>query len=467
MMTQGEPKKRAPGLDDEADIIIIGGGLVGTSLAVALEPSGRNVLLVESVAHQSNTQTTAQANDDQRTVALTHSSKLIFSAMGIWENIQSAQAQPILDIHISNRGHFGQTHLSHKDARINNTNISALGYVVPVRVLGKALWAQLEKHKNTRLACPAYAVNLQQQPGFCSVEIVQSGKTRRIKAQLVVLADGGRSSLGQHLNHAAQTTDYAQSAILSIVATDQPHYGRAYERFTDEGPLALLPHSTIEGAGDCLSNSLSNGMSNNLSNDMGAAKSRYALVWTTSQANVATRMALSDDEFIASLQDIFGDRAGNFSSPSPRNCYPLKRSTLSEPASGRVITIGNAAHTVHPVAGQGFNLGLRDVAELAEIIFNLADSEPGNVTKNTALGGQAMINAYTKARKHDTEMVNKLTHSLIAVFSNDLKTLGFLRNFALNTIEHCPPAKRFLLKRTMGLAGRQPKLALGIPLEFD
>ena len=465
MTTESNTGNHAQGLDGEADIIIIGGGLVGASLAVALKPTGKNVLLVESanrqsdnqLAHQSAHQSADHSNDDQRTVALTHSAKLIFSAMGIWKNIQAIQAQPILDIHISNRGHFGQTHLSHKDARINNIKISALGYVVPIRVIGKVLWAQLEKDKNIRIACPARAQNLRQHRDFCSVEIIHDGKTKRIKSKLVVVADGGRSSLGQQLNHDAQfyhkakVTDYAQSAVLSIVTTDRPHNGRAYERFTDEGPLALLPHSAIEGAIE----------------GAGDGSGRYALVWTTRRDNVASRMSLSDDEFVASLQDTFGDRAGNFSNPSPRNHYPLKRLTLPEPASGRVIIIGNAAHTVHPVAGQGFNLGLRDVAELAEIIFNLPDSDPENSHReNFDLGGESMINAYTRARKRDTEMVNKLTHGLIAVFSNDSKTLGLARNLGLTTIEHCPPAKRFLLKRTMGLAGRQSKLALGIPLDI-
>ncbi len=427
---------------DETDIIIIGGGLVGASLAVALKPSGRNVLLVESVHPQSD----RQPSYDERTVALTHSAKLIFSAMGVWENIQAIQAQPILDIHISNRGHFGQTHLSHKDARTD-----ALGYVVPTRVLGKVLWAQLTRHRNTRIACPAHAKNLQQHPDFCSLEIIHAGTSKRINAKLVVVADGGRSSLTQQWQDKTQTDtqtrtqtiDYAQSAVLCLVTTDRPHNGRAYERFTVEGPLALLPASS----------------------DADRGKHRYAVVWTTAQCHVASRMSLADDEFVASLQDSFGDRAGNFSNPSPRTDYPLQRATLSNPASGRVIIIGNAAHTVHPVAGQGFNLGLRDVAELAEIIFNLADSATASAPAKSELGGTSMINAYMQSRRRDTEMVNRFTHALIEVFSNDSKALGFIRNVGLNAMEHCPPARRFLLKRTMGLAGRQSKLALGIPLD--
>ena len=426
------------GRHDEVDIIIIGGGLVGASLALALKPSGKNVLLIESVHPQSDN----HPSYDERTVALTHSAKLIFSAMEVWENIQ-AQAQPILDIHISNRGHFGQTHLSHKDA-----GTDALGYVVPSRVIGDVLWAQLVKDKNPRIVAPARAINLQQHPDFCVVEMVQSEKISSIKAKLVVLADGGRSAVSEQWQHntatSTQTTDYAQSAVLCIVSIDRPHNSRAYERFTDEGPLALLPYSNAPTPGG------------------GAGEARYAVVWTTCRDNVATRMALSDDDFLSALQATFGDRAGNFSKPSPRNRYPLKRSTLSEPAGGRVIVIGNAAHTVHPVAGQGFNLGLRDVAQLAEIIFNLANS----TLAEAELGSPAMLVAYTQARKRDTAMVNRFTHGLVAIFTHESRFVGVIRNVALNTIEHCPPAKRFLLRRTMGLGGKQAKLALGLPLEF-
>ncbi len=430
----------ADGLNDEVDIIIIGGGLVGASLAVALKPSDKNVLLVESDSPQSD----SQPSYDERTVALTHSAKLIFSAMGVWDNIHAIQAQPIWDIHISNRGHFGQTHLSYKDVGINHSGDflgDPLGYVVPTRVIGNVLWAQL-RQDNIRIACPARAQNLQQHQDFCSLEITDNGKTKHIKAKLVVVADGGRSTLVEQADRLGQcnrrTTDYTQSAILSIVSTDRPHHGRAYERFTDEGPLALLPHSNAP-----------------------SGEARYAVVWTTADDNAATRMALSDDEFIAVLQTTFGDRAGSFHHPSARNQYPLKRTTLSEPTDGRVITIGNAAHTVHPVAGQGFNLGLRDVAVLAEIIFNRDDSSDEFADE---FGGKAMLQQYQQMRKRDTAMVNRFTHSLIEIFSNDSKTLAFIRNAALNTIEHCPPAKRFLLKRTMGLAGKPTKLVLGIPL---
>jgi 2-octaprenyl-6-methoxyphenol hydroxylase len=415
--------------DEEYDIVIVGGGMVGASLAIALKPSRYSVLLVESVPHQSEN----QPSYDERTVALTHSAKLIFSAMGVWDGIERSQAEPILDIHISNRGHFGQAHLSHADA-----GTAALGYVVPTRVIGNTLWSELEKNNGTKIFCPATVQKMKQHSDHCRVDVSVDNTIRRIKSRLVVLADGGKSPLTRDFisdsendsGVISQSAQYTQSAILSIVTTDRPHNGRAYERFTEEGPLALLPHR-VDGN-----------------------KAAYALVWTSGMENVEARMALSDDDFLAELQFTFGDRAGNFSNPSARKCYPLNRTTLQFPARGRVIVIGNAAHTVHPVAGQGFNLGLRDVAVLAELVHESPD-----------LGCKSMINTYLSRRKRDTEMVSGFTHSLIQIFSSDWKSIGFARNLGLKVIEHSPMAKRFLLKRTMGLAGPQSKLALGIPLD--
>ncbi len=418
------------------DIVIIGGGLVGASLAVALVPTNKKVLVVESVPHQSH----SQPSYDERTVALTHSAKLIFSAMGIWDEILNLGVEPILDIHISNRGHFGQTHLSHKHA-----GTDALGYVVPTRTIGQVLWDKMSEHENTTVVCPATAEDIEFQDDGTTVTIEQDNTTHSVNAQLVVLADGGRSPLAKHLanqiqdntddgssNH-YQSSSYNQSAVLSIVSVDREHNGRAYERFTDEGPLALLPHSKING------------------------QHRYAVVWSTQDKNLESRLGLSDTDFAAALQAAFGHRAGSFSAPSKRMAYPLKRSSLSHPAASRVIVIGNAAHTVHPVAGQGFNLGLRDVAALAELIY--CNEDPGS---------QSMIDQYLGSRKRDTAMVSAFTHGLIEVFTSQSKPISFVRNLGLNTIEHLPIAKRFLLNRTMGLSvgasGRQSRMALGIPL---
>ena len=224
-------------------------------------------------------------------------------------------------------------------------------------------------------------------------------------------------------------TNYPQEALLSIVSTTKPHHGRAWERFCHEGPLALLP----------------------------LADNRLAVVWTCLPDNLEMRLSLQDDAFIDHLQSAFGDRAGSFSNPAPRKSYPLARGHLKTPASGRLVVIGNAAHTVHPVAGQGFNLGLRDVAALAELLFE-AGREGGDP------GGWAMLNEYVRLRRRDTFMVRQFTHGLISLFSANFPPLSLIRSLGLSGIELMPPAKRFLLHRTMGMAGQQGRLMRGLPL---
>ena len=404
------------------DVVIVGGGLVGASLAVALEPANLDILVVESVHPDSE----SQPSFDERTVALTYSAKRIFDAMGIWHRIETRDTQPIEDIHISNRGHFGQVHLASKHA-----GTEALGFVVPTRVVGNVLWNSMADQQGLSIACPASVKGLHQNGASCTVEIEHAGETAGVEASLVVVADGGRSRLIDQLAITTRENDYGHSAVLCIVTADRAHGARAYERFTRNGPLALLPLKPMHG------------------------QHRFAVVWTIPNESVTQRLDLGDEEFIDALQEEFGDRAGGFGNPSPRKSYPLKRLVVDHPVDGRVLVMGNAAHTVHPVAGQGFNLGLRDVAALAELIY---DSDPA------ILGEPGLQKAYARSRSRDVDRVNLFTHSLIRIFSNELAPLSLARNLGLNAIELFPPAKRFLLKRTMGLAGSQPRMVHGLPL---
>ncbi len=406
----------------EYDVVIAGGGLVGASLAVALAPSQKKILVIEPHPPDS----AWQPSYDERTVALTHTTRVIFQAMGVWEDILSMGAEPILDIHVSSRGGFGQTHLSRK-----HVGTRALGYVVPTRVIGTILWNQLKDAGNIEMACPGQVVESEPHRDHCQVRVEVDQDIQTVRCRLMVVADGGRSNLLRQHHVEPHTAEYPQSAVLCIVSVDRPHHGRAYERFTDEGPLALLPHSPLNG------------------------NHRYAVVWTTLNENLEDRLALDDQGFIQLLQSSFGDRAGNFNHPSPRKSYSLKRSTLPRPSLNRTIVIGNAAHTVHPVAGQGFNLGLRDVAELSEILFNTPEEQ---------VGLPSMIDRYYNSRVRDTKMVSGFTHSLVSIFTSPRLSLSIARNIALQAIEHFPPAKRFLLHRTLGMNGRQTGLALGIPL---
>ncbi len=407
-------------MPDHYDIVIIGGGLVGASLAVALADSPLRIAVIESHPFDS----AIQPSYDERTVALTYSARQIFTGMGIWSDIAAAGAEPILDIHVSNQGHFGMTHLSHRDA-----GTDALGFVVPTRVIGRALQLRIEAAGNIDLLSPASADSLRVEGDKCRVQVTESTQAHELSSRLMVLADGGRSALSQQFHRSR--VDYDQQALLSIVSTDKPHNGRAYERFTTEGPLALLPHSN----------------------------QRYAVVWTCGPKNLDQRIACNDRDFIAALQRSFGDRAGNFSQPSPRKSYPLNRSQVQSPVRDRTVVIGNAAHMVHPVAGQGFNLGLRDVASLAEAVYR-------GMLEGMDIGSVPLLEKYAAERKRDTFMVRQFTHGLIALFSNHRKPVELLRNIVLCGFELLSPGRKFVLKRTMGLAGQQSTLALGLPLSI-
>ena len=397
------------------DIAIIGGGLVGASLALALEPTGLSVAVVEPVAAEGGE--ARGAGYDERTVALTDNARRIYTDLGVWERLmaQPQPPQPIREIHISDRGHFGMTHLSHADM---GGGVEALGYVVPTRTLGGELHRRLRDSDTITLHCPATAERLQARESDIAVSLAadaHNAPSTTLSARLAVLADGGRSPLASQMGIQSGTTDYRQSAILSVVATDRDHRGRAYERFTDEGPLALLPHS----------------------------ERRYAVVWSTAWERVAARMALSDAAFIAALQTAFGERAGTFSEPSARTRYSLQHGITRRPIGARTVTIGNAAHTVHPVAGQGFNLGLRDVAALAEVIRAAR-------ARRCDIGGRDVLEEYAALRRRETARVSGFTDGLIRVFGSRRAPVKLARNLALAGIELCPPAKRFLLRRTMG-----------------
>lgn len=409
------------------DVVIVGGGLVGASLAVALAPTGLSLAVVEAVAADSG----EQPSFDERTVALTYNARQIYTGMGVWAQIAAHHAQPIREIHISDRGRFGMTHLHHNDA-----GTEALGYVVASRVLGEVLHQRMTQSEAVSLFCPATVTSVTQQDNGRDnvIALSQNPLSKKqppltLTAALVVVADGGRSRLAGQTGVETRQHEYPQSAILSVVQSDRDHHGRAYERFTGEGPLALLPHSD----------------------------KRYALVWTTDAQQVAARMALSDTAFTHALQRAFGDRAGNLARPTARKCYPLQRSRTDHPVGRRTLIIGNAAHTVHPVAGQGFNLGLRDVAVLAEVLHRARQQQQD-------IGGALVLEKYAALRRRETRMVSGFTDGLIQLFCHRSKPVRLARNIALAGIELFPPAKRRLLRHTMGMTGVPSQLGAGLPL---
>lgn len=406
------------------DLVIIGGGLVGASLAVALAETGLRIVVVE--ASEANTPT--HPSYDERVIALSLGSARIFQGMGIWPEIEP-DAAPIQQVHVSDRGHCGFAHL---DA--NDEGVPALGYVAPARAMGAALSARLEASTRITVLRPGRLQGLQITKDRVSLEVAVAGQSRLLTAALLVAADGGESSVRQRLGLRVRARDYGYDAIIATVtparipATTRP--GTAFERFTESGPLALLPMT--EG--------------------------RYGVVWTARQAETAGILGLSDDDFVEALQRRFGGRLGELTRPSRRIAYPLRLMLANQLTCERLLLIGNAAHTLHPVAGQGFNLGLRDVAELADLLVD---------AQRTAkdFGGPAVLTPYRRRRAPDHALIAGLTDGLARLFVNPWGPVRLGRNLGLLGLDLFPPAQHHLARRFMGAIGRQPRLARGLPAE--
>jgi 2-octaprenyl-6-methoxyphenol hydroxylase len=396
------------------DLIIAGGGLAGGSLACAARQAGQRIAVLESFELDDR----RQPSFDERTIALTYASSLVFQGIGIWASIE-AQACPIESIHISNRGRFGSARLDHDDA-----GTPALGYVVPTRVLGGALMQMMKQGEGITLLCPATAQSVEWNDDGVSV---RTDDGQQLTAPLLVLADGGRSSLGAQVGLELSTRRYAQSALVTIVGVSRPHGNRAYERFTEHGPLALLPMTG----------------------------ERMAVAWTLAEDEACAMRDADSTEFLCALQETFGDRCGQFSRVGSRHVYPLSLGHLSSPVGKRVVAIGNAAHIVHPVAGQGFNLGLRDVADLTDILV-----ECWNAGED--IGASTMLERYARSRHTQTRRVDAFTDGLISLFTSRIPGVAMARTLGLNLIDLMPASKRFFLDRTMGRHGRLPRLSRGL-----
>lgn len=401
---------------DAYDLVIIGGGLVGGSLSCALAQTGLRVCVVEAVPMQSDT----QPSYDERVIALSWGSRRIFEGIGLWAAIGPG-AEPIRQIHISDRGRFGFARLDHCEE-----GVDALGYVASARLLGRAIQGGLA---GVEMLCPARLLGFRVQADRVDLEVSVAGDSRLIRTRLLVAADGGDSGVRKHLGLAARQHCYGHDALISTVTAGQPRRGVAYERFTDTGPLAMLPMS--EG--------------------------RYSVVWTVREGEAPEMLGLSDEDFIVRLQQRFGYRLGRLSRPGRRVAYSLKLMLTREPVGRRTVLIGNAAHTLHPVAGQGFNLGLRDVAALAQVLADAdrAEADPG---------GDATLDAYRRFRGRDQQTLAVATDVLARTFVNPLSPVRWVRDLGLLGLDLTPGLRHFVARRFMGMGGNLPRLARGLPL---
>ncbi len=414
--------------DNHFDLIIIGGGLAGASLACALKNSALKIALVE--AFELNTD--SQPSYDDRTVALSFGSRCIFDAMGLWSSL-APYAEAINTIHISDRGHFGVTRLTKEQE-----GVEALGYVLENRAIGQQLYADLadsssDKEGGFTLFCPARLKTLQQDKQQVSVEILTDGALQKITGKLLVAADGNNSQVVKLLAIGSNRQSYDQVALITNVTPGNKHNNVAYERFTDTGPLAFLP----------------------------MLQNRCSVVWTLDPQQAEALHALDETHFLQQLQQRFGYRLGQFKKVGKRHLYPLFLQSATQMVHGRVALIGNAAHSVHPVAGQGFNLALRDVALLSELIV---DSSQDKGQAAADIGSQTLLQRYADLREDDIRRVYRFTDTLVKTFSNNLAGLAQLRSLSLLMVDVLPDIKHQLAAQSMGLSGQLSRLNRGLPL---
>jgi len=403
------------------DVAIVGGGMVGASLGVALAPLGLQIALIEAVPHTA----AAQPSFDERTTALSNGSRRILETLGVWPRIDAA-ATPIRKIHVSEKGQFGFARIDAAEQ-----GLRAMGYVVANRALVSALWPLLEERPNLRVFCPAQVSQVSAREDAVTLEVAQGSVTTSIDAKLIVAADGVQSAVRGAFGVDAKVRDYGQTAVITTVLPQRFHDNVAYERFTAEGPLALLP---LEGG-------------------------RCTLVLTLDSATAASVMGWSDQEFLAEVQRRFGFRLGRFLKVGRRVPYPLSLTRAARTSSGRCVIIGNAAQGLHPVAGMGFNLGLRDVACLAELI-----AERVRQTGSDA-GSPELLAEYDAWRAADRGGVIAFTDGLVRMFASPLASVRRLRNLGLLAFDLLPPAKAALSRLSTGANGRVPKLARGVSLQ--
>lgn len=409
--------------DSTYDIVIAGGGMIGTSLALALGPLGLRVAIVEAVERKAD----QQPSFDDRSTALSRSTQRMFEAMELWPAIVAA-ATPIRKIHVSDRGRFGFSHISAEEQRVE-----ALGYVVINRVLGAVLQQALGASDNVDVICPARIVGVTLQAGNASAVVEHdSGEQQVVSCRLLVAADGANSSVRDMLGIAAQTQRYEQRAVIgNLLPEKSPDY-RAFERFTEQGPLALLP----------------------------LADDRAGFIWTVSEDEAERVLALDDTAFLHELQEQFGYRLGAFSRVGKRVSYPLLLSKAARLTATRSVVVGNAAHGLHPVAAQGFNLGLRDVAALCDCIADArcaADSfDPGS---------EQLLERYANWRRDDQNKLVRFTDGIVRLFGSSRRPLRALRNVGMLGFDLVPGVRSLFARHTMGLAGRLPRLSRGVPLK--
>lgn len=402
------------------DVLIAGGGMVGASLAAILA-AGIPALRVAIVERFPAGESPWQPSFDARATALSSGSVAIFERIGVWSQI-AQHACAITSVHVSQRGHWGSTLMqAHEHA------LPALGYVVENAWLGRSLLARLRSMPNVSIISPAQVTAIwpTEQDAVVDIDIGEERKSLRV--QLCVIADGADSALAKRLGMTSEITEYTQTAIIATIATQKPHGGIAYERFTDTSPLAMLPLPDAPGG-----------------------EHRSALVLTLPDDELPAWRDAGDADFVRLLQQRFGQRLGRLLKVGSRSIYPLRLTCANEQARAHIIVLGNAAHSLHPVAGQGFNLALRDADALTEAIS-------GALRSDKSCGDLALLLSYIERQQRDQKRTILFSDGLPKLFAQPQLQMIAGRVLGLVGLDLVMPAQRAFVRFAAGLAERESR----------
>ena len=405
----------------ECEVLIVGGGLVGSTLAHALAQISVSTVLVE----ERDPGRLEEPGFDDRSTALANGSQRILHGLGLWDEV-AGEAEPIRTIHISERGRFGATRIL-----ATEEGAPALGYTVENRVLTGAVWPKIRAAEAVTCLAPGRLEDFKVEASGVTAGVSTGGSSRTIRARLLVAADGARSRVRSALGIGVREDDYGQKGVILNCETEIPHDGRAFERFTPTGPLAMLP----------------------------LGRGRMAVVWTLPREQGDRIGALDDEPFRDALQRAFGFRLGRIRQVGERGAWPLHRVRADSLTATRAVLVGNAAFSLHPVAGQGFNLALRDIAALAE---SICDARRNDADADS--GAAALLEGYTDWRAADQRRIAEFTHGLMRLFTIEAAPLAVSRGLGLMAFDLLPGAKRWLARQAMGLGGRVSRLARGLRL---
>ncbi len=417
--------------DIAVDVAIAGGGMVGMTLGAALAGAGMNVALIDAQPAAAR----SAAGFDGRSSAIAYGSRQALSGIGVWSQMAAA-AQPILDIRVSDATPAGRAsrlflHYDHRDLAGPTSTAQPFGWIIENGAIRTALLRHGDSLSTLRHLAPARVAGLESSPAAVRLALEDG---RMVRAALAVAADGRDSPLRQMAGIATTEWSYPQSGIVCTVAHERPHHGVANEHFLPAGPFAMLPMVDDE-----------------------TGRHRSSIVWTERQALAPRMMALDDAGFADEIINRFGATLGRLTPIGGRWSYPLQLVHAARYVGHRLALVGDAAHAIHPIAGQGLNLGLRDVAALAETIVDARrlGLDPGDAVA---------LERYERWRRFDNLLLLAVTDSLNRLFSNDVAPLRLARDLGLALVDRLPPLKRLLMRHAMGTVGDLPRLVRGEPL---